>query len=259
MNAGANEFPTPYPEVNLVLQTLLDNVRAILGDDFIGMYLYGSLATGDFDPGRSDIDFLVVTSKELPGNIVAELKSMHTRLYKSGMEWATKLEGSYVPRNVLRRYSANGPAWPMINKDKFLVAHENISWVINSYILYTSGVVITGPSLRSIIDPVHPEELKDAVLTLYRDVWTPWKCNPDLFLGDEYQSFVVLTMCRALYTLKHGTVVSKRRSAEWAISNLNKKWTYLINQAIAWHYGDTPGDIGQTQEFMRHIFREAGL
>ena len=110
MNAGANEFTTPYTDVNLVLKTLLDKARAVLGDYFIGMYLYGSLASGDFEPGRSDIDFLVVTSKELPGNIVAGLKSMHTRLYKCGMEWATKLEGSYVPRNLLRRHSANGPA-----------------------------------------------------------------------------------------------------------------------------------------------------
>ena len=259
MNSNINKFPTPYPDVNEVLLTLLDNVRAILGDYFTGMYLYGSLASGDFDPDRSDIDFLLVTSKELPGDIVAELKSMHTRLYKSGMEWSTKLEGSYVPRNVLRRYSANGPAWPMTNKDKFVVAHENVVWLINSYVLYTGGVVIAGPSLRTIIDPVQPEELKDAVLTLLRDVWTPWQSNADLFYGDEYQSYVILTMCRALYTIKHGTVNSKRRSAEWAIANLDKKWTYLINEAVAWHSGDPPGDIGQTQEFMRYICREAGL
>jgi predicted nucleotidyltransferase len=88
LKSDINKFPTIYPDVNQVLKILLKNVRVILGDYFVGMYLYGSLASGDFDPGRSDIDFLVVTSKELPGNIVAELKSMHTRLYKSGMEWA---------------------------------------------------------------------------------------------------------------------------------------------------------------------------
>jgi predicted nucleotidyltransferase len=62
LNSNINKFPTPYPDVNEVLLTLLDNVRAILGDYFTGMYLYGSLASGDFDPRRSDIDFLVVTS-----------------------------------------------------------------------------------------------------------------------------------------------------------------------------------------------------
>lgn len=259
MNSNNNLSPTPYLDINLVLQTLLDNVRVLLGDYFVGMYLYGSLASGDFEPDRSDIDFLIVTREELPSDIVAGLKSMHTRLYKSGMEWATKLEGSYVPIDVIRRYSVIGPAWPMINKDKFLVAHENISWVINNYILYTNGVVITGPPPQSIIEPVSSEELKDAVLTLLRDVWTPWQDNSDLFHRNEYQSYVVLTMCRSLYTLKHGTVVSKLRSAEWAITNLDRKWTELIQQALAWRDKDPSGDIEQTQEFIRYTLKEAEL
>ena len=180
MSTDANKFPTPYPDVNQVLLILLENVRIILGDYFTGMYLYGSLATGDFEPGRSDIDFLVVTGRELPENIVSELKTMHQRIFEWGMKWAKHLEGSYIPLNVVRRYSAIGPAWPMTNQQKFLVAHENASWVINNDILYHSGVVITGPPLKSIIDPVNPEELKTAVLTLLRDIWVPWQQNSGL-------------------------------------------------------------------------------
>ena len=259
MNTDANKFPTPYTDVNQVILTLLDNARAILVDDFVGMYLYGSLATGDFEPGRSDIDFLIVTGRELPENIVSELKIMHKRLYECGMKWSNHLEGSYIPLDVVRKCSPTGPAWPMTNQQKFLVAHENASWVINNDILYTRGVVITGPPLKSIIDSVSPEELKTAVLTLLRDIWSPWQHNSDKFHRDEYQSFVVLTMCRALYTLKHGSVVSKRRSAEWAIATLDKKWIELIEQADAWRDGDAPGNVGRTQEFMGYVFNKAGL
>jgi len=52
---------TVYPEVNAVLQELLSGARALLGPRFVGMYLDGSLAIGDFDPGKSDLDFVVVT------------------------------------------------------------------------------------------------------------------------------------------------------------------------------------------------------
>ena len=253
-------FPTPYREVNLVLQTLLDNARTVLGDYFIGMYLYGSLAGGDFDLGRSDIDFLVVTSEKLPQSLISDLKTMHTCIYESGLEWAKKVGGAYIPIDAMRKYSPTGPACPLVNKDEFLVACPDADWVIHRHILYTSGVVIAGPSLQTIIDPVRPEQLQKAVLTLLRHNWTPWMDNDDLFLGIGYaQPFVVLTMCRALYTLKHGAVVSKRRSAEWVIVNSERKWIQLINQALAWHYGDSPGDIGQTQEFMRYVFKEAGL
>jgi purine-nucleoside phosphorylase len=53
---------TPHPDVNALLGRLLDEVRAALGDQLTGVYLHGSLATGDVapvvllpgDPGRAE-------------------------------------------------------------------------------------------------------------------------------------------------------------------------------------------------------------
>jgi hypothetical protein len=254
-----NTFTTPYPGVNLVLQLLLENVKTVLGDYFVGMYLYGSLAGGEFRPERSDIDFVVVTSEELPDNLILGLKNMHVRIHESGLEWAKRLEGSYIPLDAMPAYNPTGLACPMINEGKFEVARHGIDWVINRHILYTSGVVITGPPLRTMINPVRPDELREAALSLLRDTWTPWLYNPDFFLEMGYQPYVVLTMCRALYTLKHGIVASKRISAEWVIAQSEGKWTKLIDQAIACRYGNPPGDIKETQRFMRYVFKEAGL
>jgi predicted nucleotidyltransferase len=251
-------FPTPYDDINLFLQTLLENVQAVLGDYFTGMYLYGSLASGDFDPGRSDIDPLVVTSEELPENLISDLEVMHKRIYESGLEWAKKMSGAYIPLDAMRAYSPTGPACPLFNRDEFLVARPDIDWVIHRHILYTSGIVITGPPLQGIIDPVRPEQLREAALVLLRD-WIPLVHNTEIFNGEGHQPFFVLTMCRALYTIKTGDVASKRQSAEWVIANSDRKWTKLIKQAMAWHYGDPPGDTGQTQEFIRYILKEAGL
>jgi hypothetical protein len=259
LNADNNISPTPYDEINSFLQILLDNVRAVLGDHFVGTYLYGSLAIGDFDTERSDIDFLVVTSDMLSESLISDLKTMHERIYKSGPAWATKMSGAYIPIAAMRKYSPTGPACPLVNKSEFLVARPDADWVIHRHILYTSGVVITGPPLKTIIDPVSPEQLQQAVLTLLRNNWTFWLYHSDLFLGEGHQPFVVLTMCRALYTLKCGSVASKLRSAEWVMANSDRKWNMLIKQAMVWHYGDPPGDIGQTQEFMRYVFKEAGL
>lgn len=259
MNIDNNISPTPYDDINSFLQIFLDNVRGVLGDYFTGMYLHGSLAGGDFDPGRSDIDFLVVTSEKLPVNLVSSLEAMHSHIYESGLKWAKELNGAYIPLDAVRVYSPGGPECPLVNKKEFLVARPDIDWVIISHLLYTGGVVIAGPPLQSIIGPVRPDELKEAALKLLRDNWTPWLSNPTLFDGIGYQPYVVLAMCRALYTIVHGTVVSKRLSAKWVIDKSDKKWTELINQAMEWHHGDPPGDIGETQEFMRYIMKEAGL
>jgi predicted nucleotidyltransferase len=259
LDSDINASPTPYKDINAFLQILLKNIRNVLGHYFTGMYLFGSLAIGGFDTNRSDIDFLVVTSEELPKTLISGLQTMHARLYESGAEWAKKLEGAYIPIDTFRVYSPTGPVCPLVNQNKFLVGRPESNWVLNRYILYTSGLVVTGPPLQTLIDPVRPEQLREAVLTLLRNNWTPWLYNPDFFVGEGHQPFVVLTMCHVLYTLKHGTVASKLLSAEWVTANSDIKWTQLIKEAMAWHYGDPLGDVGQTQEFLHYVLKEAGI
>ena len=51
-------LPTPIAELNAVLQELVASVRATLGTNFIGAYLQGSFAIGDWD-ADSDVDFSI--------------------------------------------------------------------------------------------------------------------------------------------------------------------------------------------------------
>jgi len=46
---------TPFPELNNVLAGLKETAQAILGANFVGAYLQGSLAVGDADE-QSDCD-----------------------------------------------------------------------------------------------------------------------------------------------------------------------------------------------------------
>ena len=89
---------TPHDDVNAILDILLKDVKEILDEQFIGMYLYGSLASGDFDPKSSDIDFVVVTKDILPDETISKLETLHKQIWSSGLKWAAKLEGAYVPK-----------------------------------------------------------------------------------------------------------------------------------------------------------------
>ena len=53
-----------YPEMGSVLQRFVAGVENALESNFLGAYLVGSLATGDFDLD-SDVDFLILTNAEL--------------------------------------------------------------------------------------------------------------------------------------------------------------------------------------------------
>ena len=92
MNAVPN---TPYPELPWVLDALVAGIRAVIADNLVGVYLVGSLATGDFDLD-SDVDFLVVTRQELTDAVIPRLQAMHTRIHGLGCYPAEHLEGSYI-------------------------------------------------------------------------------------------------------------------------------------------------------------------
>lgn len=224
---------TPYQEVNQILHMLLGNVKEILRDEFLGMYLYGSLSSGDFHPKASDIDFLVVTRNPIPENIIHELKEMHNRLWKSSLRWASKLEGSYIPQHPLRRYQPSVEAYPTINEARFYVAPHGSDWIIQRHIIREYGKVLDGPDPKSLIDPVPPEEIRRAVLGILNEWWFPMLDHP-AWLRDHdghYHSYAILTMCRVLHALEYGTIVSKPLAAQWTRENF-KEWSQVIEQAL---------------------------
>lgn len=139
--------PTAYPDVNRVLNELLRDARSILKEYFIGMYLYGSLASGNFNPETSDIDFVIVTKNKLSNELISKLRDMHANLKTSGLKWAKKLEGSYIPQDTLRYYDPANAQHSSIGVDwDFGIGFHESDWIIQRHILREQGVIIAGPT-----------------------------------------------------------------------------------------------------------------
>jgi hypothetical protein len=251
-------FPTPYADVNAVLAGLLGNLRDLLGGHFTGMYLHGSLATGDFNPVTSDIDFLVVTTDELPAGFVPALAALHRRMADGGSRWARRIEGAYIPRHAIRRYDPVHATHPWTGADgHFAVEHLHSDWVIQRHILRERGVVLAGPHPRTMIDPVSADELRQAVRAILREWWARKLEDHGWLKDEEYQAFAILTMCRALHTLHHGDVVSKPVAARWALNALGEPWPALIEQAMSWSPEASHQDMTGALDFIRYTLNRA--
>ena len=225
--------PSIFPEVNEMLKLLLSNVKEILRDQFVGMYLYGSLASGDFNPATSDIDFLVVTKNILSEKKITALEAMHNQTWASSLKRAGKLEGAYVPKELIRRHDPYGKPCPTINEGKFYLDRPGSDWIIQRHVIREHGVIIEGPDPKDIIDPVSREDIRSSVMGILNEWWFPMLEDPSWLRDHEsgYRAFAVITMCRVLHALAHGTIVSKPKAIQWARKKLGEPGAQLIEKA----------------------------
>ena len=243
--------PTPYGKVNTLLRALLSAVQTVLGDRLVGFYLYGSLSLGDFDPASSDVDFLIVTTDDLSEQILQDLRAMHTRLGASGLPYADRLEGSYIPREALRKYDPHNALHPTIGVDwAFHVAQHGTNWLLERHIVREHGVIVWGPSPKTLIDPISEHELRAAVCEMLLGFWQAQLATPDWLRPRDYQAFAVLTMCRAMYTLSQNTVASKLEAAAWACQTLDPKWRPVIERSLNWRHQHETDDLTETLDFV---------
>ena len=255
--AIASEILAPYPEVKSLLEELLAGIQSVLGDRFVGMYLDGSLTGGDFD-SASDIDFLVVTESEVSGGPFSELQAMHDRVAETDPRWGVELEGSYISRSAIRRYDPALAMHPNLERgkgDRLKMVHHDEDWIIHYHVVRERGIPLFGPDPKTLIDPVSPEDLRQAMRKILRGWWAAFVEDPAPLKRPGYQSYAVLSLCRILYTLDLGTVASKTDAARWAQESLGDRWQALIERALEGRLNpgpETPAEeLKETQDFIR--------
>ena len=71
------------------------------------------------------------------------------------------------------------------------------------------------------------------------------------------QPFAVLTLCRTLYTLEHGVVVSKPVAARWCQQTIDQQWTTLIEWALTWPHETEPSHLAATQGLIQYVLERS--
>ena len=242
----------PSPAADAVLQRLVPGVRAILGEQLVGLYLFGSLAVGDFDPANSDIDFVAVTEEAVTGETLARLQAFHAELFGSGLPLADQIEGAYISRAALRVYDPATARHPHIDRGESNLAVKpfHTDWVVQRYSLREHGVTLFGPPPKTLIDPITPAALAAAIVELLGFWWEPMLADDTHLRHNGYHAYAVATFCRMLYTVEHGGLLSKPAAGRWAMARLDPSFAPLIERALA--YTLTPADIPATRALLRY-------
>jgi predicted nucleotidyltransferase len=227
-----------YPEAHRAIDQLATKVSTSLAPQLVGMYFDGSIALGDFDPDRSDVDLVVVTDDRLSDLAAAELSALHETLARYSPTWGDEVEVLYVSvrdlnqhavenRNV-HRYVERGTGG-LLRTRPF-----GLGWLVHLRVLSRQGITITGPDIRGLIAPVPDEALRHFAalgaenrLRLYRDDYS-------LLARPGARAFAVLTACRMLHTFRTGGVVSKTEAAQSALQFMDPPLANVIHAAMGW-------------------------
>ena len=221
---------TPFPDINRLLESLLSRIRHIYQESLVGLYLYGSLTTGDFDPESSDIDLLAAISSGVSNAEFQARRAMHLEFARENPGWEDRVEVAYLSVAALRTFrSERSPIAVISPGEPFHMTEAGKEWLMNWYVVREKGVALFGPPAEALIAPITREEFAECV----RDYAVDWGDRIRGVPDRKGQAYAILTMCRALHVHRTGEQASKRQAALWAQEVL-PQWSGLIQSALAW-------------------------
>jgi hypothetical protein len=217
---------------------ILNGIDNILSKNLIGLYLFGSLTYGDFKLDSSDIDLVTIIQKPLNHPELEVIKQLHEQFKQCYQKWGERLECSYTPVNILINILSPKEPRPYFGSGTFYdEATYGNEWIINNYLLYQHGISLIGPDFKELIKPIDIIDLQKAcVLDLFQE-WEPKMTDFEWIDNSHYQSYLVMNLCRNLYTVLCGKTATKNISAAWVKNKFVLPWSNLIENAASWKYG----------------------
>jgi hypothetical protein len=192
-------------EVRPMLERFMADVGRVL--PLFALWAHGSLALGDFQPGRSDLDLVAVTGAAVTAAQQQELQRMHSAL--AGSEpLAENLHCAYVVRAELEGTDREHLVWA--HGELF----ERIVSPVTRRELHEGGLCLTGPAPATVVPVVTDRELHDFIRRDLRDYWYPNTARPELWQRDIWVDLGMLTYARATVTLASGRLITKREALE---------------------------------------------
>ena len=253
-------FTTSQEDVNALLVELLAGQRRVLGEGLVGLYLYGSLVSGDFDREISDIDLLAVTAEDVDETTFPELDALHEAIIARYPFWTGRLEVAYLAERALRTFRRERSPIAVISPgEPFHIKDAGHEWLINWWVVRNQARTLCGPPPDTLIDPISREEFRQEVRS-HTQEWSEWVEESTERPG---QAYAILTLCRALYAWNKVEQVSKQRAAEWAIEAYPQQ-AEVIRQAIQWRIDYRSKDVDHAashaiaRAFCRWALQEIG-
>ncbi|MEU4569416.1 nucleotidyltransferase domain-containing protein [Micromonospora sp. NPDC023956] len=233
--------------VETTVARYLDAVDTALPGFVEMLYLTGSVALGAYQPGHSDIDTVIVTSRRPTSGDLAALAAVH-----ADMPPEPHLDGVYLDRGTFFQQPADRRVVPFVVDGRFRADEpcgdlHPVSWLL----LTRYGQAVRGPAVSDLGLTVDHDEVRRFNLDNLTTYWQPLAAGaravvgavPDdvpaeaTRVGAEGVAWCVLGPARLHFTLAHGDVVAKTGVAGY-LAEILPAYGPLADRALRWRRGE---------------------
>jgi len=228
------------------------------------LYVVGSAALGAWQPGPSDIDTVILTSREATDDDLAALREVH-----AAMPSAPHLDGVYLPPGA--GWPDDRPVQPFVVNGEFITGRPcgeltPVLWLT----LRRYGIPVRGPAVADLDVRVDLAALRAYNLDNLRTYWQgqveqvrPYVAttDPAAELDPLSATWLTLGPARLHYTLANEDIIAKSAAGEY-IKPLFPAYGPLIDRAIRWRAGRpetfTTADLAAAADLTDEIITDAG-
>lgn len=187
-----------------LLDRFLTELRALAP---VALWAHGSLAGGDYQEGRSDLDLIAVLEGSFSLSAVCGVARLHREL-RAEEPLAEKLHCSYLTPETMAGAERSYVTW----------AHDGLMrrpvTPVTRRELHAFGLVLHGKPPEDLLPPLLDRELHDFVVRDQKEFWRPAVRKARLWKQDVWVDLGMVTFARATVTLREGRLISKREALD---------------------------------------------
>jgi hypothetical protein len=182
----------------------------------------GSLATGDYVPGVSDLDLVAVVDGPVDDARLAALAGVHQDL-DGGIAAGLDLGCIYVDDGLLLDHPAVHPMWTHGKQ-----VRRRLSGVARAE-LARHGFAVLGRAPQDILPPATDADVRTAARAEICGYWAWASRHPTMWLHPVIADLGLTSMARGRHALRSGTLLTKTQAIEsadaprWLIEQLRAR------------------------------------
>ena len=186
------------------------------------LWIAGSLATGDYVPGVSDLDLVALVGGRVDQSRQLTLTSLHQDLDR-GIAAGSDLGCQYVEEGLIGDRQALHSTWTHGS-----LVRRRLSGITRAE-LVRCGPAVFGRPPTGVLVPMNDDDLREVARAELCGYWAWASRRPWMWLDPEIADLGLSAMARARYTLRTGRLLTKSEAIEkvhgpaWLIGQLSAR------------------------------------